>query len=250
MDPQTIRTTRKKRPNSPKAPGASLRSAVAEVSKIYQRYSHGTFSRSEMASALGMSSGSGAFMGKAATLKEYGLITEGGGAAQVSDLFKGMYQAPAGSAELKRNAMQAVRSSSVFARLLQQFNQRVPDEAALALRLETQERFNRDRALAVASAFRTSLNEYGLIDSNGNLLPVRDEHVVDAPPARDDRDDRDDDDDDVGDQGSKAGGRQRLEVSLRDGRRAVLIVPSDLTVRDTMKINAVLTALATDFEVD
>jgi hypothetical protein len=247
MDDQTT-TPRRKKPNSPKAPGTPLRNAVAEVSKIYQRYSHGTFSRSEMASALGMSSGSGAFMGKAATLKEYGLISEGGGAAQVSDLFKAMYQAPAGSAELKRNAMQAVRASSVFARLLQQFNTRVPDEAALALRLETQERFNRDRALAVATAFRTSLNEYGLIDSNGNLLPVRDEPVVDTPRDERDRDDDQGDTDEPNTKGSAS--RQRLEVSLRDGRRAVLIVPSDLTTADTKKIGAVLTALATDYDID
>ena len=46
---------------------------MAEVSKIYQRYSHGSFSRGEMASALGMSANSGAFLGKASTLKEYGL---------------------------------------------------------------------------------------------------------------------------------------------------------------------------------
>jgi hypothetical protein len=51
-----------------------------------------------------------------------------------------------------------------------------------ALRLETQERFNRDRAQIVASAFRSSLTDYGLIDGAGNVLPVRDE--IAAPPPR------------------------------------------------------------------
>lgn len=59
---------------------------MAEVSKIYQQYTHGSFDRAEMAGALGMSSASGAFMGKAATLKEYGLIDEAGGSARVRGL--------------------------------------------------------------------------------------------------------------------------------------------------------------------
>jgi hypothetical protein len=246
MDQPATSGHRKKKPNSPKAPGTSLRSAVAEASKIYQRYSHGSFSRSEMASALAMSSNSGAFLGKAATLREYGLINEGGGSAQVSDLFKAIYQAPAGSAELKRHASQAVNTPAVFARLLQQFNTRVPDEAALALRLETQERFNRDRALSVASALRTSLNEYGLIDANGNLLPVRDELLTD-----DSWDERADDHEQGDEADAKTGrGKQRLEVSLREGRNAVLIVPNDLTTADTRKIAALLNALAADYDAD
>lgn len=239
---------RKKKPNSPKAPGTSLRAAVADVSKVYQQYSHGAFSRSEMASALGMSAGSGSFLGKAATLREYGLVAEGGGSAKVSDLFKSMYAAAAGSPEQKRYAWQAVRTPAVFARLLQQFNARIPDEPQLAMRLENQERFNRERARAVASAFRTSLTEYGLIDGNGNVLPVRDDQPSDQPhdEGRDDRGDDGDDDEDI--QLPKGPGRQRLEVALRDGRKAVLVVPDDLSKADTRKIAALLDALATDYE--
>jgi hypothetical protein len=235
----------KKKPNSPKAPGTSLRSAVNEVTKIYERYSHGSFSRGEMASALGMSANSGAFLGKAATLKEYGLIDETGGSARVSDLFKAMYQAPAGSAELKRNALQAVKTPAVFARLLTQFSQKVPDVAALALRLETQERFNRDRAGAVANAFRTSMTEYGLIDGNGNVLPVRDGPV----DARADADEEADDDADVADPKMPALptiGMFRMEVPLGTGRKAVLALPDDLTAADTKKICAILGAYAAE----
>lgn len=244
----TART--KKKPNSPKAPGTSLRSAVAEVSKIYQRYSHGSFSRGEMASALGMSANSGAFMGKAATLKEYGLVDEGGGSAKVSDLFKAMYQAPAGSAELKRNAMQAVRTPAVFARLLTQFSQRIPDAGALALRLETQERFNRDRAEAVASAFRSSLAEYDLIDSNGNVLQVRDGPVDARADADVDGDDTAQDDEPMpaskGPSMAPVAGMFRVEVPLGTGRKAILALPDDLSAADTKKICAVLGAYAAE----
>jgi hypothetical protein len=236
-------TTRKKKPNSPKAPGVSLRSAMAEVSKVYQRYSHGTFSRSEMASSLSMSSASGAFMGKASTLKEYGLIAESSGEIQVSDLFKAMYSAPAGSPELKRLAWQAVRSPGVFARLLQQFPSRIPDEAALALRLEGGERFNNERARAVAAAFRSSLVEYGLIDASGNVLTVRDGEAGANSDQHDDADGEDDAEDDA-----PRAGRQRLEIALREGRKATVIVPDDLTVADTRKIAALLNALAADYE--
>jgi hypothetical protein len=237
---------RKKKPNSPKAPGTSLRTAVTEVSKVYQRYSHGSFSRSEMASALNMSANSGAFLGKAATLKEYGLISEGGGSAQVSDLFKSMYAAAAGSIQLKRHAWQAVRTPAVFARLLQQFSARIPDETALAIRLESQEKFNRERALAVAAAFRTSLTDYGLIDANGNVLSVRDEPSTESP-----RDERGADDEDIDEpEAGRGPGKQRLEVALRDGRKAVLILPDDLTTADTRKISALLNALAADYDAD
>jgi len=239
----------KQKPNSPKAPGTSLRSAVAEVSKIYQRYSHGSFSRGEMASALGMSANSGAFLGKAATLKEYGLIEEAGGSAQVSDLFKAMYQAPAGSAELKRNALQAVRSPAVFARLLTQFSQKIPDVGALALRLETQERFNRDRAEAVANAFRTSMTEYGLIDGNGNVLPVRDGPVDARADADEDGDDEAQDDVTPAPKGGSvpvAAGMFRVEVPLGPGRKAILALPDDLGAKDTTRICAVLAAYATE----
>src|SRR5690242_14721963 len=157
-EPAKVAATKK--PNSPKAPGISLRAAVAEVSKVYQRYSHGTFTKGEMAAALGMSATSGAFYGKSSTLKEYGLVEEVGADVKVSDLFMAMYAAPIGSSELKRHALQAVRNSAMFARLLWQFSAKVPDEAAVALRLETSERFNRDRAREVAAAFRTSLTEY------------------------------------------------------------------------------------------
>ena len=237
--------TRKKKPNSPKAPGMPLRAAMGEVAKIYDRYSHSTFTRGEMASALGMSSGSGAFYGKAATLGLYGLTEEASGSVKVSSLFKALYQAPEGSAEMKRNALAAITRASVFANLLNQFGTRIPDEGAIALRLEMQGGFNRDRALEVASAFRSSMADYALIDGAGNVLPARDEPVpIASGESRHDVAGSDDDDDSV----RASDGRQRLEVALRDGRKAVLILPEELTGADVRKISALLSALAADYD--
>lgn len=230
--------TRRKKPNSPKAPGLSLRAAMAEVSKAYLRYSHGAFTRGELASALSMSAGSGSFLTKIAALRDYGLVDESHGELRVSDLFKTLYQAPGGSAEMKRNALAAVQHASVFARLLQQFGSRVPDEPALALRLENQDRFNRDRAAVVAAAFRSSLSDYGLIDGSGNVLSVRDE----APPssAEDQSIEPSSSEDGIGDTSGSA--RFRLEVPLGNGRRAAIMLPEDLTASDVQRITAVLHA--------
>jgi hypothetical protein len=127
---------------------------------------------------------------------------------------------------------------------------RVPDEAALAMRLEGSERFNSERARQVATAFRTSLSEYGLIDANGNVLPARDDPETEQlrDDRRDDRDDDDGGDDEV--DASKGPRRQRLEVALRDGRKAVLVLRDDLTTVDTRKISALLNALAADYDGD
>jgi hypothetical protein len=218
---------------------------MSEVAKVYERYSHASFTRGEMASAVGMSSGSGAFYGKAATLNMYGLIEESGGDVKVSSLFKTIYQAPDGSPEMRRNALQAVGRPSVFAGLLRSFGSRIPDEAAIALRLEMQGGFNRDRAQEVASAFRTSLSDYGLIDGSGNLLPVRDAATLPVPEADDD------DDEQVASPSAQSAtvpsgpGSFRVEVPLASGRKAILALPDDLSETDTKKICAVLNAYAT-----
>jgi hypothetical protein len=239
--------TKKKKPNSPKAPGMSLRAAMSEAQKVYQQYSHANFSRGELANALGMSSGSGAFWGKSATLIMYGLIEDVGGNMKVSPLFKAIYQASEGSPEMRRNALAAVGKPAVFANLLKQFGTRILDEAAIALRLEMQGGFNRDRAQEVASAFRSSLSDYGLIDGSGNLLPVRE---TPAPVVA--ADDGDDEMAEAAAPSSKAAsvpsgpGSFRVEVPLANGRKAILALPEDITEADTNKISAVLKAYATN----
>lgn len=229
----------RRKPNSPRAPGIDLRSAIAEVAKVYSRYSHGSFTKGELASAMNMSASSGAFLGKSAGLREYGLIEETAGGERVSDIFRSVYQAPMGSTEAKRAAIVAIRHSPAFARLLQQFSTKVPDEAALSLRLETQERFNADRAKVVAAAFRRSLVEYGLLDQAGNVLPVRDDEAPDVatepPGGTADTSDA-----------SHEGGLFRVEIPLGPGRRAVLHLPEDVGAADARRISAVLRAYVDD----
>lgn len=225
---------RKKRSNSPKAPGIALSDAVADVGKIFQRYGHASFSKGEMAAALSMSAGGGAFISRAAALRDYALIVDAPGGSKASDLFKQIYQAPPSSSELKRLALHAVRAPAVFGRLLEQFTTRIPDTGALSLRLEAQERFNGERARTVAEAFRSSLATYGLIDSAGNFLPPRDqgddageEQIRDDTPGN-------------VDQSPPNPDAFRVEVPLGPGRRAVVILPEDLGEADVNRIATVL----------
>jgi hypothetical protein len=246
--PATTAATKKRKPNSPKAPGLALRAAMAEVARVYDRYSHATFTRGEMANALSMSAGSGAFWGKSATLSMYGLIEDVNGTMKVSSIFKALHQAPEGSPESRRNAFAAIGRPAVFASLLKQFGQRIPDESAIALRLEMHGGFNRDRAQEVASAFRSSLSDFGLIDPSGNLLPVRDDGSTAAGRDHDDQDD-----DDQADTATPKApsmpvtgpGMSRVEVPLANGRKAIVALPDDVTEADTKKICAILTAYAT-----
>lgn len=224
-----------RRTSSPAAPGIPLQQAIAEVSRAYQRYGHGSFTKGELGAALEMSSGGGAFLSKLATLRDYGLLDDGSqGQLKVSDLFKALHQAPPGSSELRGHASQAIAHSAIFRRLLRQFSARIPDESAIALRLESQDRFNPDRARVVAGAFRTSLKDYGLIDPSGNVLPVRDEPspVAVASVADDLLQSQVPDrlDDDI----------FRVEVPLGDRRRAILILPVDLAEGDIRRMTAVL----------
>jgi len=177
-------------------------------------------------------------MSKSAALREYGLIDETSGGERVSDTFRSIYQAPMGSTEAKRAAMVAIEHSPAFARLLQQFPSKVPEESAISLRLETQERFNADRAKVVAAAFRRSLVEYGLLDQAGNVLPVRDDVLsvegIERPSVTAETTE------------PVESGFFRVEIPLGPGRRAVLLLPEDVAPVDARRISAVLRAYVED----
>lgn len=135
--------------------------------------------------------------------------------------------------------MRAIRSASLFGRLLQQSPGKVLDEAPLAMRLERQERFNPERARQVAHAFHSSLADYGLIDGHGNVIPVRDDE------AQEER--TDEVDDETAPEDSvvpvmKSQQMQRVEVALPDDRLAVVMLPREVGTTDIRRICAILQA--------
>ncbi len=228
----------RRRTRSPKAPGISLQDALREVDKVYGAYGHGAFSRAELASAMGMSAESGAFLNKVGAVRDYGLVDGRGDDMRVTDLYRSIYAASqAGTEDVGSHALSAIRSSGVLAGLLQEFPNRIPDVGAIAMRLENKERFNRGRARVVAEAFRSSLVEFGLIDGPGNLVRGRSKEdpdgrslsTIEPRGAAPDR------------SGEVTGaGSFRIEIPLGSGRRAVLSLPDDLAESDVVRIGAVL----------
>jgi hypothetical protein len=177
------------------------------------------------------------FWATAGSLREFGLIEESGSSLKVSATYIAISTSPAGSAARKSAALEAIRKSGVFVRLLGQFASKVPDEGTIAMRLEVQEKFNRDRAKVVAKAFRSSLSDFELIDRSGNVLSVR-EDPSDANPSSEStaavplREAPHDD--------PPVPGDFRVEVPLGKGRRARITLPEDLTAADVKRVAAVL----------
>jgi len=238
-------TPKTKKPKSPAVPSYSLKDSVDDVRKLYQTFSHAVFSKPEIATTLKMSSNSGPFVRRAFTLSEYGLLVESGAGHKVSDLFLTLNSGDASSAAFKRAALKAINNSAVFAEVLAEFKTKLPPQASVAQRLETQKKFNADRAKEVASVLERSLQFAGVLDSSNNILPVRDdssagdtsksqelhkeEPTVVTPP--------------VTPGAVPMANARRTEVPLTDGRIAIVQYPHDLSTAEAEKIGRVLAAL-------
>jgi hypothetical protein len=235
-------TPKKRKPRSPSAPSRSLKDVLDDVKKLYTEYSHATFSRSEIASALGMSATSGPFATRLYTLRAYGLLDPDGNDFKVSDSFRELNTASPADAGFKRHALGAIRRSDVFRELLDEFTSKLPTQTAVAQRLETQKKFNQAKAQTAATALEESLRFAGLLDASNNILPIREG----APPADDTQHDEHDDEvfEDVSGNGAGGPGAMlRTEVPITDGRRVVVHYPADLTGQEAQKVGNVLKAI-------
>lgn len=236
--------TRPRKPRSPAVPSWDLKDAFEDTKKLYNTYTHGTFSKSEFASVLKISATSGPTQARIFTLKEYGLIEGTNDSFKVSQRFMDMKDEPQTSAVFKRNALQAIRGSAIFAELLNEWKTKLPPREAVANRLEQQKKFNPDRAKEIAAVLEDSLRFAGVLDQSGNILPVRDD--PNAGDERDDqRSDRDDDrhDDDADVHDVKTAAHLRTEIPLGDGRSVVVSYPNDLSDKEATKVGKVLAAI-------
>ena len=170
---------RKKKPNSPRGPRTSLREPLwLRSPKSINVTRTVPSAAARWPRHWGCRPTVEPFLGKAATLKEYGLITEGGGSAEVSDLFKAMYHAyePARLERASRTPCRRFGRPRPFSRDCSSSSAagcRMKRRWPCALRRRSGSTVTVRWPLR--GAFRTSLIEYGLIDSNGNVLPVRDQ---------------------------------------------------------------------------
>lgn len=236
----TAKKTGRGKPKSPPVPSRTLEDSLTDVAKLYDTFSHGSFSRSEIASTLKASAQSGAFVQRLFTHREYGLLEADGANYKVSQLFMDLKGHPKGDPTFKRRALEAIRKSVVFSELLDSFTGKLPATSTVAERLERQKHFNADRAKKAANVLESSLTFAGVLDSSGNILPVRE-----GPPKPDEDSGRAlPPGADVG-QGVETGGTPealRLQIPLGAGRMASVTIPPDLTENEAKKIGRVLEA--------
>lgn len=232
-------STKSRKPKSPPTPSRALGDCVADVRKLYEEYSHGTFQKPEIASKLDLSAGSGPFAARLFTLKEYGLLSQSGSDYKVSDLFMTLNSADKNESKFKQAALDAIRKSDVFRELLDHFKSKLPSLDGVATRLENQKRFNAERAKLVATVLEKSLHYAGLLDGSNNILPIRD-----TPGADGDQPNRQEPDADRGPTDEKLPPNTLgVEIPVGDGRKVIIRYPQDLSAEEAKKVGAVLAAI-------
>ena len=234
MKAETAKPSKGSKPKSPPAPSRELKDCFEDVKKLYTQYSHATFSKAEIASTIGLSASSGPFASRLFTLKEYGLIDSAGTEYKVSQRFLAMNSNPVGSPVFKQQALGAIRGSAVFKEILDEFKNKLPSQAGVAQRLETQKKFNAEKAKHTAAVLENSLRFAGVLDSNNNIIPIRETPVEDATsttdsttPVEDERRPHD----------------LKIEVALGGSRKATVLYPPDITKEEAQKIGKVLEAV-------
>jgi hypothetical protein len=229
-----------RKPKSPPVPSKNLEGCIADVQKLYGEYSHGTFSRSELASALGVSASSGPFATRLSSLRQFGLIEPVGTDYKVSEKFMALNSNARDSAAFKTAALDVIKLPATFRELLDDFPSKLPSKDAVASRLETQKKFNKEAAVRAAAVLEESLRYAGVLDGSNNILPVRDGGAGHDKYVTKETDDTTDDTPDLGSASTTAA--LRVEVPVGD-RKVVVHYPHDLTADEAKKVGAVLAAI-------
>jgi hypothetical protein len=229
------------KPKSPPAPSRPLEDCVSDARKLYDAYTHGTFSRSEIGTTLKVSSTSGPFAQRLFSLREFGVVEGTGTNFKVTDTFKKINAATPGSAEFKSAALAAIKKSSTFRDLLVEFPNKLPAQSVIASRLENQKKFNPDRAKATAKVLEESLRYAGVLDASNNILPVRDDPNGGNGDQREERTDEDD----VQELEDETVTTPTLSVEIPVGtdRKVAIRYPRDLTQEEAKKVGNVLGAI-------
>jgi len=236
-----MNATRRSKPKSPPVPSRTLSECVDDVKKLYAQYSHATFSRGEIASILNVSATSGPFGGRLFSLKEFGLIDATGSDFKVSETFMTLNSNGKGSSQFKTAALEAIRGSDTFRELLDEFKSKLPSIGTVAQRLETQKKFNAERAKTAATVLEESMRYAGLVDGSNNILPIRDT----ADPSGDTSPKDDDSNTPPPSLLPDPPGKDDLQVQIPVGedRKVVIYYPRDLSADEAKKVGIVLAAI-------
>ncbi len=228
----------------PQIPSYPLGQCFEDVRKIYDQYSHATFSRAEVANALGYSASSGPFGSRMASFRVYNLLEEKDGGYKATDLFKALKITQKGTPEFSQYSIQAIKSSALFEEILSEFRHKIPEMKILSQRLEIQKKFSAEKARDIASVFIESLNFAGVLDSNNNFLEPKKTDPANASPSISISSRRANDTQGGLDSSVTAGNSLQIEIALANNRIARVVYPRDISKDDAAKIGNVLGAIA------
>jgi len=170
-------TTRRK---SPKAPSTRLGACIDHIRELYGTFGRSLMTKADIASCLGHSATSGSFLKLLSTLRGFGLLErEGRNSFRISELAIRLKNASMVERDEQEQALKAIRSAPVFAKLLKQYDVKIPPAETIQRRLEEEMGFSAAKARVTAIVFIESLTDAGVLDPQNNLVLARatDEHA-------------------------------------------------------------------------
>jgi hypothetical protein len=228
-------------------PMKSLESCITYAKSLYEIYSHNKFTKTEIASTLNFTASSGGFQFVFYGLRSFGLIEQERDGYKVSELFKKIRVADKNSNEFKRLCFEAIKLVPLYTDLLNEYRIKLPPSKIISDRLEIDKKIIPNTAKTIAENFEKSLQYAGVLDMNGNILPVRD----DRTPGKNDNasfiktEDKEDIPENVRDINEKDSvSMLSLEIPLPNNRKVKILYPQDIVVDEAKKIANVLNALA------
>jgi hypothetical protein len=179
-------------------------------------------------------------------LRAFGLIVPDRDGFKVSDLFKKINISERDSQEFKKYTWEAVNTPPLYAEFINEFKLKLPSEHIIAQRLELNKEMSPRVAKVVAKIFENSIRFTGLLDTNNNILPIRDSQtsVTDnnQSGSSDSMAERRTDEE-IKQEGSSTS-NLNLQIPLSNDRLVKIVYPFDLTDEEAQKIAKVLSAIA------
>lgn len=157
---------------SPSAPSHSLEQCLNAAIKIYNSYSHSSFGDVDIATALNMSNGGGAYNSWVADLKQYNLIQKTGSKSfnvtqTVKDYCTLQYENPSEAIAMRGDLL---KNPPFFEKFISSLHGRLPELNSLTNILMSQYMFNKSKAKKTARALTESLIWAEVLDEKRNIV--------------------------------------------------------------------------------
>ncbi|HRE41313.1 MAG TPA: hypothetical protein PLG90_08250 [Ignavibacteria bacterium] len=216
-------------------PLKNLEDCINYTKTLYNTFSHSSFEKSEIASSLGFSATSGGFSLVLSSLRSFGLIVINSKGFIVSDNFKKL------NANINYNKIlnEFIYNVPLYNELLNDYKNKIPDRTILIQRLEIQKKFSPNWAHLIVKTFEESLRFAGVLDSNHNVLPYREENKNNISETLINNVQNDETiDTDSHEKLNKSIKNEylKLEISLKNDRMVEIRYPRDFNKEDGIKV--------------